>query len=310
MNGLLPAIRSQSVGGTLDVIREYAIVPCFLALFLILSLTANNFLTWVNLLNNLEAGAIYGIVACALTLLLIVGEFDISVGAIFVLTGIIAAKLQPSLGVWPSLAVGVGVALGIGILNGIAVAFFRINSFVATLAMSLMVVGVGTKITNGFQLYISDPAFGVLGNSKAFGVDYFIWVFIAFALVCGFVLSRTKLGRWLYATGGNAEAARLSGISTRAVRVGAFAFSGFAAGCGGSRADLENRALQSPATGSATSSSRRSPQSSSVERASWAAAERFGERSSVCSSSSSSETGSTCSRSIRTTRTSSAARSS
>ena len=309
MNGLLPAIRSQSVGGTLDVIREYAIVPCFLALFLILSLTANNFLTWVNLLNNLEAGAIYGIVACALTLLLIVGEFDISVGAIFVLTGIIAAKLQPSLGVWPSLAVGVGVALGIGILNGIAVAFFRINSFVATLAMSLMVVGVGTKITNGFQLYISDPAFGVLGNSKAFGVDYFIWVFIAFALVCGFVLSRTKLGRWLYATGGNAEAARLSGISTRAVRVGAFAFSGFAAGVAG--AVLISRTGTAIAgDGLATSSSRRSPQSSSVERASWAAAERFGERSSVCSSSSSSETGSTCSRSIRTTRTSSAVRSS
>jgi ribose transport system permease protein len=234
VNGIAAALRSRSsLEGTLEVIREYAIVFCFLALFITLSLSAGHFLTWVNLLNNLESGAIYGIVACALTLLLIVGEFDISVGAIYVLTGIIAAKLEPSLGVWPSLGVGVAVALGIGVLNGIAVAFFRINSFVATLAMSLMVVGVGTKVTNGFQLYISDSSFGVLGNSKALGVDYFIWVFIAFALVCGFVLARTKLGRWLYATGGNPEAARLSGISTRAVRVGAFAFSGFAAGVAG-----------------------------------------------------------------------------
>jgi len=223
----------RSLSGAFDVAREYAIVFSFLALFLVLALTANHFLTWVNLLNNLESGAIYGIVACALTLLLIVGEFDISVGAIYVLTGIIAAKLEPSLGVWPSLLVGVAVALGIGVFNGIAVAVFRINSFVATLAVSLMVVGIGTKITNGFQLFISKPEFGVLGNDKFLGIDYFVWLFFGFAIVCGFVLARTKLGRWLYATGGNAEAARLSGIDTRAVRIGAFAFSGFAAGVAG-----------------------------------------------------------------------------
>jgi len=228
------SLRSRAnLGGTVDVAREYAIVFSFLALFVVLALTANHFLTWVNLLNNLESGAIYGIVACALTLLLIVGEFDISVGAIYVLTGIIAAKSQPSLGTWPALLLGIGVALAIGIFNGIAVAVFRINSFVATLAVSLMVVGVGTKVTNGFQLFIADPSFGVLGNDKFLGIDYFVWLFFGFAIVCGFVLARTKLGRWLYATGGNAEAARLSGIDTRAVRIGAFAFSGFAAGVAG-----------------------------------------------------------------------------
>jgi ribose transport system permease protein len=231
---VVQGLRSRpTLSGAFEVAREYAIVFSFLVLFVVLALTANHFLTWVNLLNNLESGAIYGIVACALTLLLIVGEFDISVGAIYVLTGIVAAKLEPSLGVWPSLLVGVAVALGIGIFNGIAVAVFRINSFVATLAVSLMVVGIGTKITNGFQLFISKPSFGVLGNSKFLGVDYFVWLFFGFAVVCGFVLSRMKLGRWLYATGGNAEAARLSGIDTRAVRIGAFAFSGFAAGVAG-----------------------------------------------------------------------------
>jgi ribose transport system permease protein len=234
MNANLATLRSRaSTSGAAEAVREYAIVVCFLALFLTLTFTANQFLTRVNLLNNLESGAIYGIVACALTLLLIVGEFDLSVGAIYVLAGIIAAKLEPSLGVWPALAVGALAGVGIGLLNGVAVAFFRVNSFIATLATSLMIVGLGTKITNGFQLYISKPEFAVLGNSKGLGVDYFIWIFLGFALVCGFVLSRTKLGRWLYATGGNAEAARLSGINTRAVRVGAFVFSGFAAGVAG-----------------------------------------------------------------------------
>lgn len=236
MTEIAQTMRSRtSANNVFDAVREYAIVVCFLVLFAVLALTANNFLTWINFLNNLESGAIYGIVACALTLLLIVGEFDLSVGAIYVLTGIVAAKLYVghTMGVWPSLLVGIGVATLIGVVNGIAVAVFRVNSFVATLATSLMIVGVGTKVTNGFQLYSSSTKFGELGNSKALGVDYFVWIFFAFAVFTGLVLWGTKAGRWLYASGGNAEAARLSGINIRALRIAAFAFSGFAGGVAG-----------------------------------------------------------------------------
>jgi ribose transport system permease protein len=210
MNGLVAAIRARTTVSSLsEALREYAIVVVFIALFITLAVSANHFLTTVNMLNTAESGSIYGIVACALTLLLIVGEFDLSVGAIYVLSGIVAAKLQPDLGTWSALAVGCGAGLGIGL---------------------------GDKITAGFQLYIDQsahPSFYELGNSKALGVDYFVWIFIGFALVCAFILARTKLGRWLYATGGNPEAARLSGINTRAVRVGAFAFSGLAGGLAG-----------------------------------------------------------------------------
>jgi ribose transport system permease protein len=216
-----------------EVLREFAIVVSFLTLLIILSLTADHFLTWINLLNTLESGSIYGIVAIAFTVLLIVGEFDLCAGAIYVFAGIVAAKLQPVLGTWPSLALGMGAGTAIGLFNGLVVSFLRINSFIATLASSLMVVGIGTEVTNGFQLYIADPGFAALGNGKLLGVDYFVWIFVGFALACSFVLSRTTLGRWLYATGGNAEAARLSGIDTRALRIGAFAFSGFAAGVAG-----------------------------------------------------------------------------
>jgi ribose transport system permease protein len=214
-------------------LREYAIVASFVILLIVLSLTADHFLTWINLLNTLESGSIYGLVAIAFTILLIVAEFDLCSGAIYVLAGIIAAKLQPELGDWPALGLGVAAGLAIGVVNGLIVSYLRVNSFIATLASSLMVVGIGTEVTNGFQLYIADPEFGVLGNSKFIGVDYFIWIFIAFALICGFILSRTKLGRWLYAAGGNPEAARLSGINIQAIRIGAFAFSGFAAGVAG-----------------------------------------------------------------------------
>ncbi|HVV95427.1 MAG TPA: ABC transporter permease [Hyphomicrobiales bacterium] len=224
----------RTFGGSIASLRDYAIVIAFVLLLIVLTATSNHFLTWINLLNTLESGAIYGIVAVAFTVLLIVGEFDLCSGAIYVLAGIVAAELQPMLGTWPSLALGAVAGLAIGIFNGAVVAYLRINSFIATLASSLMVVGIGTKITNGFQLYIAAPDFGILGNGKVLGVDYFIWIFLAFVLASGFVLSRTKLGRWLYASGGNPEAARLSGINVRALRIGAFAFSGFAAGVAGS----------------------------------------------------------------------------
>jgi ribose transport system permease protein len=216
-----------------EMMREYAIVFSFFILLLILTATAQHFVTWVNFLNTLESGSIYGIVAIAFTILLIVAEFDLCSGATYVLAGIVAAKLQPLFGNGAALALGVAAGLLIGIFNGLAVTYLRVNSFIATLASSLMVVGIGTEITNGFQLYIADPRFSALGNGKLLGFDYFIWIFVAFALVCGFILWRTKLGRWLYAAGGNPEAARLSGINVRALRIGAFAFSGFAAGVAG-----------------------------------------------------------------------------
>jgi len=234
VNGLAASLRSRTaLGGSLEAAREYAIVVIFFTLFLVLTFSASHFFTRVNLLNNLESGATYGPVAVALTLLLIVGEFDLSVGASFILAGIVAAELQSHVGTWPALLIGILPAVVVGLVNGIAVTYFRVNSFIATLATSLMVVGIGTRVTRGAQKFISAPSFAILGNDKGLGVDYFIWIFIGFALACGFVLWRMKLGRWLYATGGNPEAARLSGINIRWVKIGAFTFSGFAAGVAG-----------------------------------------------------------------------------
>jgi len=215
------------------IVRGYAILVAFLVLVAVLSGASSHFLTAINLLNTLESGAIYGIVAVALTLLLIAGDFDLSAGATFVLAGIVAAKLQPSLGSAPALLAGIGAGLLVGLLNGLAVTLFQVNSFVATLAASLMIAGLGARLTDGFQLYVPDASFTVLGNGMADGIPYFVWIFLAFAALCWFVLARTKLGRWLYVTGGNREAARLAGLRTDGLRVVGFGLSGFAAGLAG-----------------------------------------------------------------------------
>jgi len=214
-------------------VRHYAIAVALLGLAAVLSIASKHFLTGANLVNTLESGAIYGIVAIALTLLLIAGDFDLCAGATFVLAGIVAVKLQPALGAAPALLAGVAAGTLVGLLDGLAITLFEVNSFVATLATSLMVAGVGARLTDGFQLYTDDPPFAVLGNGVAAGLPYFVWIYLAFAALTWFVLARTRLGRWLYVTGGNREAARLAGLSTGRLRIIGFGTSGFAAGLAG-----------------------------------------------------------------------------
>jgi ribose transport system permease protein len=211
------------------IVRKYTIVIGLVFISIVLSFCSSHFLTWINVLNTVESGAIYGIVAIGLTVLMIGGEFDLCAGATFVLAGIV----QPVMGSWPSLAAGLLAGAAIGIFNGIFVSSFSVSSFVTTLASGMIVVGVGTLVTGGFQLYIPEETFGVLGNARLLGIDCFVWVFFGFSSIAGFVLSQTQLGRWIYATGNDREAARLCGINISATRLGAFVFSGFAAGFAG-----------------------------------------------------------------------------
>lgn len=223
----------RSLLGRLEPLREYSIVLAVLILALVLTFSSDVFLTSTNILNVLEQNAPVGIIAIALTYVVITGEFDLSAGAVFFLTGVIAAELAGPLGSWPALGVGVLAALGAGTINGVLVAYLRINSFVATLATALIFAGLALVITEGFLLAVEDPSFRTLGADELLGIEYSVWLFAAVALAFGFVLTATKFGRWLFAVGGNIEAARLSGINTSFVKLSAFALSGLAAGLAG-----------------------------------------------------------------------------
>lgn len=192
----------------LRLVRDYAIVVSFFVLFLVLTFTSDVFLTSTNLLNLLEQNAPLGIIALALTVVLITGEFDLSVGAIASLTGVLAATWASHLGVWPAFIVAVTCAGAIGVINGLLVAYARINSFVSTLATGLIIAGVGLAITRGFLRTVSNISFTDLGLNEFLGVKYSIWMFAFAAVLTGVVLAGTKYGRWLYAVG---EMPRLPG---------------------------------------------------------------------------------------------------
>ena len=233
-----PALRAPRLQAVrlpgLEILREYGIVVSFIALFVTLSLTSDVFFTRVNLLNILDQWSATLIIGVGLTLVFIAGGFDLSVGSIFGVSGVVAAMAAPHLGTWPALLLGCGMGLGCGVVNGILTTVGRINAFIATLATSTMIYGVALVLTDGNLISVLTPTdFPTLGRNDFATVKYSIWTFLAFALVCGFVLSRTRFGRMMYAAGGNPEAARLSGIRVNLVKAATFAISGLSAGIGG-----------------------------------------------------------------------------
>jgi ribose transport system permease protein len=216
-----------------SAIRDYGIVASFLAVFVTLTFSSDVFLSKSNLLNMLDQTAPMGIMAVGGTLVFIAGGFDLSIGAVFAISGVLAAKAAPALGPQAALLVGALSGIGFGLINGLLVTVGRINAFIATLGSQLVIRGLAVVLTSGYLIVVSDTAFTHFGQGDFLGVKYGPWVWLLFALIAGFVLSKTTLGRYIYASGGNAEAARLSGVRVQLIRAITFTISGFSASLAG-----------------------------------------------------------------------------
>ena len=217
----------------LSLLRDYAIVLTFGALFVTLSIASPSFLTKTNMLNILDQSAALGIIACGGTVVFIAGGFDLSVGAVFGMCGVVAAMLEPHLGPGPALLVGLLTGLGIGLANGIIVTLGRINSFMATIGSGFVIRGFAILLTSGFLITVVTPSYSIIGRDEFIDVKYSVWIWAAFALILTLLLQGTTFGRYVFASGGNPEAARLSGIRVNVIRTIAFAISGLSAGLGG-----------------------------------------------------------------------------
>jgi len=229
--GLRDSLRS---GADVTRLRSLGILIPFVILFVVLSLTSSSFFTKPNLLNILDQQSATLIIAAAGTLVIIAGGIDLSVGAVYGFGAVVSAyfAIHSSTGV--AIALGVGAGLLIGLVNGFVVTVFRINSLIATLAMSFIVSGCSSLVTKGNLLVLFDKTgFGELARTDFLGVKTSIWLMVLAVIACGLLLSMTTAGRYMYAAGGNAEAARLAGVRVDAVRVLTFAISGTAAGLAG-----------------------------------------------------------------------------
>jgi len=217
-----------------EEVRRTGILVSFGILFIALSVASPPFFRVENFANILDQQAATIIVAAAGTLVIIAGGLDLSVGAVYALSGVTAATLASSAGPVVAVLVGVLVGLIVGIGNGVLVTRFRINSLIATLATSYVVSGTGALVTQGNLVVAFDQLdFQAFANTRIAGVTSAAWMMAAFTAILGLVLARSAFGRYVYATGGNAEAARLGGVSVSRIRLATFALSGLAAGLAG-----------------------------------------------------------------------------
>ncbi len=202
-----------------------------LILIAVVSSMSPNFFTINNLFNILQQTSVNAIMAVGMTLVILTSGIDLSVGSLLALTGAVAASIV-GLEVNALLAVFGALALGavIGAGTGIIVAKGKVQAFIATLVMMLLLRGVTMVYTNGSPINtgFSDvaDAFGWFGIGRPLGIPTPIWLMVVVFIAAWYMLHHTRLGRYIYALGGNEAATRLSGISVDKVKIIVYALCG------------------------------------------------------------------------------------
>ncbi len=216
-----------------NTLRQYGIIIVFIILFIILSSSSGAFASKRNVLNILDQASQVGLLAMGVTVPIIGGGFDLSLGAVYAASGSLAAVIaragHPILG----LVTGILLGLVLGYANGLVITKLHVNSFVATLATSQIIRGVAYVLTEGLLIQVNDERFAALGRGYLLDAKIPIYFFFGFAILIWFLLSKTAFGRYVFAIGGNEEAARLSGVRTDLVRTLTFTISGLSAGIAG-----------------------------------------------------------------------------
>lgn len=216
-----------------SALRDYGIAFSFVLLFIILSFASPVFFSSRNMLNMLDQSAAVGVIAAAGTLVMIAGGLDLSTAAVFALVGVVNATIAKEYGVVPALVGSLLTGAFFGSINGLLTTVGRINPIITTLATSIMFRGFAVALTRGFLVTVQDPKFAIIGREAIGPIKYAVIIFLFAIALVWIILDFTAFGRYIYATGGNREAAKLSGVRTNLIRFSTFVISGIAASVAG-----------------------------------------------------------------------------
>ncbi len=214
--------------------KNCGILVITITLFVALALTTDGFATERNMRNILDQQSTILIAASFMTIAIISGNFDVSVSSIFVSAPLFALAVENATG---SVTLAILTALAIGLLmggfNGIVVTFFKVNSFIATLASSFMFFGAGYLISERSMLRPETEIYQQIARTRLFGITSASWIAIIVVVIAAVLLARTRFGRNVFATGGNIEASRLAGVAVEKVQAATFILLGVAAALAG-----------------------------------------------------------------------------
>ena len=204
--------------------------------FLIFSLASKSFLTLGNILSVGRQMSFTGIAAIGMTLVMLTGGIDFSVGSMLAMAGVLCAKLSADVGLPLWIAVVITLLIGalFGLINGAAVTRLHIPALIATLATQTILKGIAYLLTNAVPVKNLSATYKFLGQGYIFGViPVPLIITVALYVLAWWYLDKTYLGRRVYLSGGNEEAARLSGINTKWTITGTYVFSGVFAAIAG-----------------------------------------------------------------------------
>lgn len=204
--------------------------------FLIFSLASKSFLTLGNILSVGRQMSFTGIAAIGMTLVMLTGGIDISVGSMLAMAGVLCAKLSADVGLplWIAVVITLLVGALFGLINGAAVTRLHIPALIATLATQTILKGIAYLLTNAVPVKNLSATYKFLGQGYIFGViPVPLIITVALYVLAWWYLDKTYLGRRVYLSGGNEEAARLSGINTKWTITGTYVFSGVFAAIAG-----------------------------------------------------------------------------
>ncbi|AWI05341.1 ABC transporter permease [Clostridium drakei] len=208
----------------------------FIALCVLLSFISPVFLSQKNIMNVLRQTSTNLYLACAMTMVIILGGIDLSVGAIIALSGVVTGGLIAFQGAPVAVAVIAGLLSGvvIGVFNGLVVAKTTIPPFIVTLATMNIARGAAYVYTGGKPIRVMSDGFNFIGSGYVFNfLPTPVFYLIIILIISVLIMNKTKLGRHIYAVGGNREAARFSGIKIDKVLFFPYAFSGLMAAIAG-----------------------------------------------------------------------------
>ncbi|WP_181707374.1 ABC transporter permease subunit [Chthonobacter rhizosphaerae] len=216
------------------IIRTVGMLPVLIILAIAFESMTGRFMSGQNLSIVAQQAAINIVLAAGMTMVILTGGIDLSVGSILAAAamGAVIGSLIPEAGML-GIPIALGIGLVFGLVNGALIAFVKLPPFIVTLGALTAVRGVARLLGDDTTVFNSNLPFAFIGNGTLFGVPWLVVIAFATILVSWFILRRTVLGVHIYAVGGNPDAARLSGIKVWAVLLFVYGFSGLMAGLGG-----------------------------------------------------------------------------
>jgi len=228
----LSSIKDKSF---LEILNRFKTGIGLLALVIVLSFMSPYFLTVPNLLNVVRQVSIIAIISFGMTMVILTGGIDLSVGSMLAFAGAISAGMIVNTGLNVYLAILIGLAAGtaLGLFNGLAVAKAKLPAFIVTLAMMTVARGFTLIYTNGRPISGFDETFRFFGAGYIGAIPVPVIIMFLLLIVIYILLKKTPLGRYIYAIGGNEKATKLSGINTDKIKIAVYALNGFLAAVSG-----------------------------------------------------------------------------